>query len=233
MVRVEPASKVAPVASGTPTVGQTLSCSSGSWTGIGTLTYAYKWLRNGAAIASASANTYTVQTADQGAGLACVVTATNEIETGVTRSISATSNTLIVPLPLVTSPPAPHGRVTLSSTKLAVSGGIVRVPIACVEASCSGSIELTEQKLVKTHKGKKTITKKQTVILGKASYSLAAGHSATISARLTATGETALSKAKHHELTAKVSVSVAGGTTLSESVSLSEAPPAKAKGKHK
>jgi Carboxypeptidase regulatory-like domain len=233
MVRVEPASKVAPVASGTPTVGQTLSCSSGSWTGIGTLTYAYKWLRNGAAIAGASANTYTVQTADQGTGLACVVTATNEIEKEVSRSISATSNTLMVPLPLVTSPPAPHSRVTLSSTKLAVSGGIVRVPIACAEASCSGSIELTEQKLVKSHKGKKAITKKQTVILGKASYSLAVGHSATISVRLTATGETALSKAKHHDLAAKVSVSVAGGTTLSESVSLSEAPPAKGKGKHK
>ena len=36
MVRVEPASKVAPVASGVPTVGQTLTCSNGSWTGIGT-----------------------------------------------------------------------------------------------------------------------------------------------------------------------------------------------------
>ena len=45
MVRVEPASKVAPAVSGTPAVGQTLSCSNGSWTGIGTLTYAYKWLR--------------------------------------------------------------------------------------------------------------------------------------------------------------------------------------------
>jgi hypothetical protein len=233
MVREEPASKVAPVVSGTPAVGQTLSCSNGSWTGIGTLTYAYQWLRNGVAIAGVSANTYTVQTADQGTGLACVVTATNEIETGVTRSISATSNTLAVPPLLVISPPPVRPKLTLSSSKFVVSGGTAQVPIACAEASCSGSIELTEQKLVKTHKGKKAITKKETVILGNTSYSLAAGHSATISIHLTATGKAALAKAKHHELAAKVSVSVAGGTTLSESVSLSKAPPAKGKSKHK
>jgi hypothetical protein len=236
MVRLEPANKIAPVASGAPAVGQMLSCSNGSWTGIGTLTYAYKWLRNGTAIAGAVANTYVVQTADQGTGLACVVTATNEIETGVTRSISATSNTLTVPLPLVISPPPSlplKPEVTLSSSKLVVSGGTARVPIACASANCSGTIELTEQKLVKTHKGKKAITKKEMVILGKASYSLAAGHSATISIHLTATGKTALAKAKHHELAAKVLVSVAGGTTLSQSVALSQAPPAKGKSKHK
>jgi hypothetical protein len=233
MVREEPASKVAPVVSGTPAVGQTLSCSNGSWTGIGTLTYAYKWLRNGTAIAGANANTYTVQTADQGSGLACVVTATNEIEAEVTRSVSATSNTVTVPLPLTTSPPAPpRPTVTLSGSKLVASGGVARVPIACTDANCSGTIELTEQEVVKTHKGKKTIVKKKTVVLGKASYSLAAGHSATISIHLTATGRAALAKAKHHELAAKVSVSVVGGTTLSGSVFLSEAP-AKGKSKHK
>jgi hypothetical protein len=235
MVRVEPASKTAPVASGVPAVGHALSCSNGSWTGIGTLTYAYTWLRNGVAIAGTSANTYTVQTADQGAGLACAVTATNEIETGVTRSISATSNTLAVPLPLVTSPPPPRvtPKLGLSRSKLAVSGGIVRVPIACAGANCSGSIELTEQKSVKTHRGKKVITKEETVVLGKASYSLAAGHSTTISLHLTATGKTTLAKAKRHEFAAKLLASVAGGTSLSESVLLSEAPPAKGKSKHK
>ena len=165
--------------------------------------------------------------------MACVVTATNEIETGVTRSISATSNTLGVPLPLVTSPPPPRPTVTLSSSKLVVSGGIARVPIACADANCSGTIELTEQEAVKTHKGKKTIVKKKTVVLGKTSYTLVAGHSATIGIRLTAAGKTALAKARHHELVAKVSASVTGGTSLSESVLLSEAPPAKGKSKHR
>jgi hypothetical protein len=230
MVREEPANKVAPVVSGTPAVGQTLSCSNGSWTGIGTLTYAYKWLRNGTAIAGAGVNTYGVQTADQGAGLACVVTATNEIEKEVSRSISATSNTLTVPLP-VASPPPPRvmPKLTLSSSKLAVSDGVARVPIACASANCSGTIELTEQEVLKTHKGKKTIVKKKTVILGKVSYSLAAGHSATIAIRLTAAGKTALAKAKHHQLAVEAVASVTGGKVAKKAVVLSEAAARKQK----
>ncbi|HTB49361.1 MAG TPA: carboxypeptidase regulatory-like domain-containing protein [Solirubrobacteraceae bacterium] len=234
MVREEPASKVAPVVSGTPAAGQTLACSKGSWTGLGTLTYAYKWLRDGAAIPGVSANTYTVQTADQGGGLACMVTATNEIETEVTRSVSATSNTVTVPLPPVTSPPAPpRPNVTLSSSKLVASGGTARVPIVCAGANCSGTIELTEQEVVKTRKGKKTIVEKKTIVLGKTSYSLATGHSATIAIRLTATGKTALAKAKHHRLTVEAVASVTGGTTAKKAVVLSEAPPAKGESKHK
>jgi hypothetical protein len=230
MVREEPANKVAPVVSGTPTPGQTLACSQGSWTGLGALTYAYKWLRDGSAIAGASSNTYTVQTTDQGTGLACVVTATNEIETEVTRSTSATSNTLAVPVPLVTSPPPPlPPRVTLSVAKLVVSGGTARVPIACANATCSGTIELTEQEAFKTRKGKKTITKKKTVDLGKASYSLAAGHSATIAVHLTAAGKAALAKAKHHQLSVAVVASVSGGTAAKRVVVLSEAATTKHK----
>ena len=225
MVREEPADKVAPVVSGTPVVGQALSCSNGSWTGIGTLTYAYKWLRNGTAIAGAGVNTYVVQTADQGTGLACVVTATNEIEKEVSRSTSATSNTLTVALPLVASPPPP--RVTpeliLSSSKLVVSDGVARVPIACASANCSGTIELTEQEVLKTHKGRKTIVKKKTVVLGKVSYSLAAGHSATIGIRLTAAGKTTLAKAKHHRLAVEAVASVTGGKAAKKAVVLNEA----------
>jgi Carboxypeptidase regulatory-like domain len=234
MVRVEPANKVAPVVSGTPAAGQTLSCSNGSWTGVGTLTYAYKWLRGGATIAGASSNTYVVQAADQGSGLACVVTATNEIEKEVTRSISATSNTVTVPLPLVTSPPAPpRPAVTLWISKLVVSAGTVRVPIACAGANCSGTVELTEQQLTRTHRDKKTIVKKKTIILGKATYSLAAGHSATVSIHLTTTGKGVLAKAKHHRLNAEVIASVAGGAATKRSVVLSEPTSAKGKGKHK
>jgi hypothetical protein len=231
MVREEPANKVAPVVSGTPAVGQTLSCSNGSWTGIGTLTYAYKWLRNGVAIAGAGVNTYGVQTADQGTGLACVVTATNEIEKEVSRSISATSNTLTVPLPLVTSPPPPRvtPKLTLSSSKLAVSDGVARVPIACASANCSGTIELTEQEVLKTHKGKKTIVKKKTLVLGKVSYSLAAGHSATIGIRMTAAGKTALAKAKHHQLAVEAVASVAGGLAAKRAVVISQAATTKHK----
>lgn len=89
-----PSNTGSPVASGTPSVGQTLSCANGSWTGIPTPTYAYRWLRDGSAIAGASGSTYVVQSADQGHGLACEVTATNSA-----GHATATSNTLTVPPP--------------------------------------------------------------------------------------------------------------------------------------
>jgi hypothetical protein len=92
LIPLRPNNTGSPVASGTPSVGQKLSCSSGTWTGIPTLTYAYRWLRDGSAIAGASGSTYVVQSADQGHGLACEVTATNSV-----GHAAATSNALRVP----------------------------------------------------------------------------------------------------------------------------------------
>jgi hypothetical protein len=98
-----------PVASGTPSVGQTLSCSNGSWIGAPTLTYAYKWLRDGSAITGATGSTYVVQSADQGHGLSCEVTATNPV-----GHASATSNTLKV----TAAAPPPPLPPTLSAARL-------------------------------------------------------------------------------------------------------------------
>lgn len=62
----------------TPAVGETVTCKEGAWTGSAPLTFKYKWLRNGSAeISGAIAQTYAVQTADEGGTLTCVVTAKN------------------------------------------------------------------------------------------------------------------------------------------------------------
>jgi protocatechuate 3,4-dioxygenase beta subunit len=110
LVPRKPSNTSAAVASGTPTVGQTLSCSNGSWSGIATITYAYKWLRDGSAIAGATGSTYVVQATDQAHGLACEVTATNPA-----GHASATSNTLKVAAP---PPPPPPPPPTLSGAGL-------------------------------------------------------------------------------------------------------------------
>jgi hypothetical protein len=81
-----------PMASGTPALGQALSCANGSWTGYPSPVFSYQWLRNGTPISGANASTYVVQTADQGHGLTCQITAMNSV-----GSESATSNTLQVP----------------------------------------------------------------------------------------------------------------------------------------
>jgi hypothetical protein len=116
--------------------------------------------------------------ADLSNGLTCKVTATNK-----NGKAAAVSNTLIVPVPPL---PLLAPIVELPASKLVVSGGSVRVPLLCVGATCTGTIELSGQIVVKHRKGRRTISKKQTVLLAKRAYSLAAGSSATIAIRLTA-----------------------------------------------
>lgn len=129
--------------------------------------------------------------------------------------------------------PAPAPVLTLSSTKLVVSGGSARVPLACANAACKGTIELTAQVMVKHRKGKKTTSKKTTVVLARGSYSLAAGQKATIVVHLTAKAIRTLATANPHKRSATASMTVTGGTTVKKSVLLRESAPAKHKDRHK
>src|SRR5690348_8210061 len=79
-----PSNTSLPSISGSARDGSMLTASHGSWTGSPT-SYAYQWLRcdaqggNCAAIAGATSQRYTVQTADVGHRLQVQVTATNKI----------------------------------------------------------------------------------------------------------------------------------------------------------
>ena len=98
---VTPANTAAPVMTGTPEVDQTLSCSSGSWSGNPAPSLVYEWLRDDAPIASASSPTYIPQVGDSRHELGCRVTATNPA-----GSVSAASgNLLIRNRPLTTAAP--------------------------------------------------------------------------------------------------------------------------------
>ena len=59
-----PVNTTAPSISGTPEVGQTLTASTGTWTGTAPITYTYKWKRNGVDIPGATGSTYVAQAAD-------------------------------------------------------------------------------------------------------------------------------------------------------------------------
>jgi hypothetical protein len=72
-----PVNTVAPAITGTPASGQTLTSTTGTWTGKATITYARQWLRNGAAISGATAATYVLVAGDVGATITCRITATN------------------------------------------------------------------------------------------------------------------------------------------------------------
>lgn len=88
---VAPVNTVAPSVTGTALVGQTLSTTDGTWTGIPTPTYSYQWYRGASAISGATNNTYTLVSADAGQNIKCTVTATNSA-----GSASADSNTVAI-----------------------------------------------------------------------------------------------------------------------------------------
>jgi hypothetical protein len=73
----QPRNTSAPTASGTPRVGSTLTCSSGTWTGQPAPTFVYRWLLGGAPIPGATASVYTITSDDAGLSLTCEVTASN------------------------------------------------------------------------------------------------------------------------------------------------------------
>lgn len=81
----------APVVSGTGTVGQTLTTTNGAW--VNASTYGYQWVRDGVAIAGATASTYVLVAADSTHSVSCRVTATNA---GGSASASAVGNAIAV-----------------------------------------------------------------------------------------------------------------------------------------
>lgn len=77
-----PVNTVAPVISGTPTEGETLTSTTGTWTGADS--YAYQWYANstnsstgGTLISGATSSTYDLTSSEVGDYIYCVVTATN------------------------------------------------------------------------------------------------------------------------------------------------------------
>ncbi len=210
LVPKAPANTAAPVASGTPAVGQTLSCARGTWTGSPAPTYSYAWLRDGTPIAGASATTYTVQAADQGNGVTCRVTATNR-----NGSAAAISNTLIVPAP---SPPPPPPQVRVVGTHISVRGRSARVELLCAGSRCQGTLELV-QRLTIRHRHRRA--RHESVILGGATYVVQAGQTATVVVPLNNRGRHALAHARRRSLKAEVRVTLVGATSTRQAVSLS------------
>jgi hypothetical protein len=93
-----PSNTGVPVISGTPTVGLTLTCTTGTWSGSPT-SFAYQWNRNGTAITGATgtgynAASYTLQSADLGDAITVTVTASNSA--GSASATSAATATVTV-----------------------------------------------------------------------------------------------------------------------------------------
>jgi hypothetical protein len=112
-----PVNSVLPAITGTPTVGQTLTATDGTWSGSPTFTR--QWKRNGANIAGATASTYLLVTADANAIITVTVTATN-----IAGSTNATSNPTasVLGVPTNSVLPVISGSATQGSTLTTTSG---------------------------------------------------------------------------------------------------------------
>lgn len=71
-----PANTALPSTTGTPTEGETLTATTGTWTNSPT-SYAYQWKNNGSNISGATSSTYVLVTGDVGDTITVEVTATN------------------------------------------------------------------------------------------------------------------------------------------------------------
>jgi hypothetical protein len=209
MVASAPHNAAAPAIAGTALVGDVLTCSNGSWAGEGMLSvqsgwpltspFGYQWLREGSAISGATLASYVVQSADEGHSLACEVTATNAAGHAASKS-----NSVAVPRPVLTS----------FTSKLLFVKDTGKESIACANAACAGTGEITARIAAK-HGHKKT------VLIAKGSYSLAAGTRGTLTLRLTGSGAKALLAVKHHQASGKLVILVKEGKAVERPVQVS------------
>ncbi len=130
-----PANTTLPQISGTPSVGQTLSCSQGSWTNFPG-SFGYQWLRDDAAIATAATGVdYTVSAADAGHHLSCQVTAGNSA-----GSVMATSAAVGVPTPSAQITTPTNGATYTQGQVVDAAFSCTDQPQGSQLASCTGPV---------------------------------------------------------------------------------------------
>jgi hypothetical protein len=126
-----PANTGEPAISGMPLEGQTLTTTTGTWTGTQPMTFAYRWVRCGtngglpdgsncSAISGATAKTYALRAADVGFRLRVRVTATNASGSAVVASNP--TGTIAARKPRNVEPPTISGSAVEGSTLQASPG---------------------------------------------------------------------------------------------------------------
>jgi subtilisin family serine protease len=120
-----PVSSSAPSVTGAALETQTLSASAGTWSGLEPIAFSYRWQRCDTAgacvdIATATGATYTLTTADVGAKVKVVVSATNAA--GSSEAASDATALVLAAAPVAKSPPSLSGVAEDGGTLVAATG---------------------------------------------------------------------------------------------------------------
>lgn len=214
----------APVISGTTTVGNILTATSGTWSNSPTL-YLYQWERCSSTgtgcvvISGATSSTYTLATVDAGSTLEVSVTAKNSAGTGspsasgATAVISAaTTKTTATTVSSATVKSdlkdvlKPKGKTASLQTVLAKHGYAFSF-----SAPASGKLTVTWVATVKHH----------TVTIAKATLTISGARTVKVSVRLTSAGTRDLKQYSHLKIKSEAGFTAAGLKQVSESSTFS------------
>jgi hypothetical protein len=230
----------APKVSGVAAVGQQLTCEHGMWEGAPPPSFTYQWFRGGVAIGSATtSDTYTVEAADQGHVLSCVVTASNVRE----KVQAESSNGILIPgtrqsseSPLSAQVPSgtPSSPLQTGLTATEVDHALTTQIARAVHAARiskvlktggysfsfiapgAGTLEVQGYEVVKkmVAKGARRVHRqvRVSVLGGIARYGAAS--QATVRLRLTGEGRRTLQHAHRLQLTVQAVFKVAGGVSV-------------------
>jgi Alpha galactosidase A/Alpha galactosidase C-terminal beta sandwich domain len=204
-----------PSISGTPAVGQRLTCHPGTPSGT-TARLGYAWVRDLIPIPEATATTYTVKGQDSGHHLQCQVTATD-------GGGSATEKSAFVTIPVGGAPASVGetavGKATYRSGKLSVpvfcsaqaGGGCeITVRLAALETLNGGHVVAVAAYSQRTVAAGASGLRHLTVTLASVRIRLAAGSHRTLIATLSSSGRRLLASRRHFTAYVYVSGTVIG-----------------------
>lgn len=212
-----------PRITGTPAVGSTLSCSSGTWKNS-PASYSYAWNRDGTAIPGAVAATYPVVAADAGHAITCTVTAHGS------PVANATSAPVSIPAKSVPPPPPPalkpakctftkrSATVVVSPPRKAKKGSRKKpapTKVLAFSFKCNQAAKVTYKGVVKeTIKSRKKHAKPTTksVSLGSHTISVKASKSVAVTLKLPAGAITALKSGTKESAVLTLAAKNANGT---------------------
>ncbi len=125
-----PVNAVAPTVSpsGTQSTGTVITANVGTWDGTPTITYAYRWTRNGSPISGATASTYTIQVADDGTTIRCEVQGSNAFGTSAYVASSNSVSAVNAIAPVNTVAPVITGTAVVGQTLSSTTGTWDGVP---------------------------------------------------------------------------------------------------------